>query len=179
VLARVRAVAPGRVATWFSEGPLTIAVMRDGYDRASEIRTALRAGQASSRPLDPAVRPSPFRFFAVAFFLAIAAALALVLGRHGVGRRRGARRRVDPPGRLLAWVPGLPSIRAGRGWRAFLALLIPVGILLLARLSTLGYRLPWGYNPSPSVTWVVCGVLVLSYLGVRWWTARMRSDDVG
>jgi tetratricopeptide (TPR) repeat protein len=177
VLARVRAVAPGRVATWFTEGPSAIAVMRDGYDRAPEIRAALRA-KASSRPLDSAPRPSRLRFFSVGVFLAIAAALAVALGRFGVGRRRGPRRRIDPPGRALAWVPGLRSIHAGRGWRAFFALLIPVGTILLARLSTLGYRLPWGSNPNPSVTWVLCVVLVLLYLGARWWAARLRSDDV-
>jgi tetratricopeptide (TPR) repeat protein len=179
VLARVRAVAPGRVAAWFTEGPVTIATMRDGYDRAAEIRALLLARQPAGRaPDSTAARLTGVRPFAVVVFLAMAVFIAVILARYGVSQRRGSRRRSGPPARALAWVPGLSSIRRGHGWRAFFALLVPVAVILLARITTLGYPLPWGYDPGVSGTWMV-GVLLLLYVVARWWLVRAESSDVG
>jgi len=178
VLARVRALAPGRVATWFSEGPSTIAVMRDGYTRSGEIRDALAAKHRDRTQLDaPPPRVSPLRLLVLVAFVAIAAALATLLVRIGPRAGRGARR-MAPVGRVAAWVPGLPSMLAGRGGKAFFALLVPVAVILLPRMTVLGFRLPWGYDPGVSMAWMASAVLLALYLGARWLVARMGMADV-
>ncbi|HVR30819.1 MAG TPA: tetratricopeptide repeat protein [Thermoanaerobaculia bacterium] len=167
VLARVRQVAPDRVSRWFSEGPSTLAVMRDGYARDGEVRGTLRASYEPKTQLDPVAGLSPLRLFIVGAFLATAGVIAVLLMRHRVGGSRAARARSMPSGRAVAWAPGLPSLLDGRGWRAFCALLAPVAILLLPRMTALGYRLPWGFNPGASTVWVVSITLLLLYLAAR------------
>jgi tetratricopeptide (TPR) repeat protein len=175
VLARVRALAPNGVANWFTEeGPAAIVVMRDGYERAPEIRKLLRASWKPGS-LEPAASFSIGRTVAVAAFLAIAVVIAVLLPRfRGTGRRT---RRSGPGWRALAWVPGLGSMEEGRGWRAFLAVLVPVSVLLLPRLTTLGYRIPWGFNPGTATIWVVGALFLLFYLVRRW--LRARSEGAG
>jgi tetratricopeptide (TPR) repeat protein len=169
VLAKVRKFAPKGITSWFTEAPSSVVVMRDGYERGPEIRASLLAKGAPREEAEPITLLSGSRFLVIAFFLLLAGAITVLLARFG---RRGARRRVEPPGRSAAWVPGLLSIHAGHGWRAFFALLIPVAILLLPRLTTLGYRLPWGYDPSSSAVWAVTAVSLLLYLGGRWLFSR-------
>jgi hypothetical protein len=176
VLARVRAVAPDGVASWFTEeGPASIVVMRDGYRRAPEIRSQL---QAAWKPgsLEPAASISIGRTVAVAGFLAIAVVISVLTIRFRGGSRM--RPRSTPPRRAVAWVPGLRSLHDGRGWRAFLAILVPVSVLLVPRMTTLGYRLPWGFNPGAATVWVLGTVFLLSYLALRWMWARSGGTDV-
>ncbi len=175
VLARVRAVAPNGVANWFTEeGPAAIMVMRDGYERTPEIRSQLRAAWKPGA-LEPASSFSIGRTVAVAGFLAIAAVIALLLPRYrGTGRRS---RRSGPARWAVAWVPGLGSIEEGRGWRAFFAVLVPVSVLLLPRLTTLGYRVPWGFNPGSTTIWVLGALFLLFYFVLRW--LRARSEGTG
>ena len=99
MLARVRAVAPNGVANWFTEeGPATIVVMRDGYERAPEIRSQLRAAWKPGA-LEPASSFSIGRTVAVAGFLAIAAVIAVAvapLPRNAAGGRGDRGRRGGP-----------------------------------------------------------------------------------
>jgi tetratricopeptide (TPR) repeat protein len=178
VLARMRQVAPDRVSTWFSEGPTTIAAMRDGYARADEVRAALRAKVDTQSSFDPLPRSSPLRSFTVGAFGAIAVAIALLLALYPLRGRRGGRRSM-PRGRVVPWVPGLPSILAGRGWRAFGALVVPVSIALLPRMTTLGYRLSWGFDPGTPVAWILTVTLLLLYLVARALIWRWGMRDVG
>jgi tetratricopeptide (TPR) repeat protein len=175
VLARVRAVAPNGVANWFTEeGPAAIVVMRDGYGRANEIRSLLRAAWKPGA-LEPAARFSTGRTVAVAGFLASAVVIAVLLPRY---RRTGRRsRRGEPARRAVVWVPGLHSMQEGCGWRAFFAVLLPVSVLLVPRLTTLGYRVPWGFNPGTTTIWVLGSLFLVFYLVLRW--LRARSEGAG
>jgi hypothetical protein len=176
VLARVRAVAPNGVANWFTEeGPASIVVMRDGYRRVPEIRSQLRAGWKPGSLESPA-SISIGRTVVVASFLVVAVAIAVLTTRSRGGSRM--RPRSAPPPRAVAWVPGLRSLHEGRGGRAFLAVLVPVAVLLVPRMTTLGYRLPWGFNPGTATIWVLGAVLLLSYLALRWMWARSEAANV-
>ncbi len=176
VLARVRSVAPNGVANWFTEeGPAAIVVMRDGYDRAPEIRSLLRAGWKPGA-LEPAATSSTGRTVAVAAFLVVAGVIAVLLPFHrGTGRRA---RRSGPARWAMAWVPGLRWIQEGRGWRAILAVLVPVSVLLLPRLTTLGYRIPWGFDPGSTAIWVLGALFLLFYVLLRWMRARSEGSGV-
>jgi tetratricopeptide (TPR) repeat protein len=178
VLARVREVSPGRVSNWFSEGPSTVMMMRDGYGRAAEIRGLLRQKQTAPA-LDAGQRLSPARLLPLALFLILALGVALALARLGVRARGGPRSRPAPPrGGAVRWIPGLPSLLEGRGWRAYFALLVPVAAVLLPGLTALGYRLPWGYDPGVTPAWALSAILLTLYLGARWGLARARRGDV-
>jgi tetratricopeptide (TPR) repeat protein len=177
VLARVRAVAPNGVANWFTEeGPSSIVVMRDGYRRASEIRSQLRAAWKPGA-IEPAATFSLGRTIAVAGFLVLAAVIA-VLTLRSRGSRLRARPRSAPARLAVAWVPGLLWLHQERGWRAFFAVLAPVSVLLLPRLTTLGYRLPWGFNPGAATIWILGALLLLFYLLLRWRWARSEGSGV-
>ena len=142
---------PNGVANWFTErGPATIAVMRDGYERAPEIRArscraawkpgALERGGARSRSVAP-VRgaASSWRW------RPCSPCCSRPLSRTARGGRAD---RTRPVGRWPG-CPGSARCDEGRGWRAFFARAAAGGaVLLLPRLTTLGYRLPWGFNPG-------------------------------
>ena len=148
MLARVRAVAPNGVANWFTEeGPAA-----DRRACATATTRALgdplgRCGRRGSRARSSRRRRSRSGgTVAVAGFLVIAAVIAVLLPLYrGTGRRA---RRSGPARWALGWVPGLRWIQEGHGWRAYFAVLVPVSVLLLPRLTTLGYRLPWGFDPG-------------------------------
>jgi tetratricopeptide (TPR) repeat protein len=177
VLARVRELAPNGVANWFTEeGPTSVVVMRDGYRRSAEIRSQLRAAWKPDS-LEPTVTFSTGRAIAVAGFLIVAAVIALLTFRSR-GSRSRARARSAPARRAVAWVPGLLSLHEGRGWRAFFAVLLPVAVLLLPRMTTLGYRLPWGFNPGTATIWVLGTLLLLFYLLLRWRWVRSEGPGV-
>jgi hypothetical protein len=96
----------------------------------------------------------------------VSAVLGVLLARHRERARRP--RRPALPRLALQWIPGLRAIDDGRGWRAFGSILLPVSLLLLPRLTTLGYRLPWAYNPGSSVAWALIAAVALCYLFSRW-----------
>ena len=54
-----------------------------------------------------------------------------------------------------------------------------VAVVLLPRLTTLGYRLPWGWDPGASIGWVLIVLLVSIYLFTRWTRARSGVSGVG
>jgi hypothetical protein len=64
-------------------------------------------------------------------------------------------------------LPGLSSAEAGDGVRACLALLAPVGLLMLPRFERLGYRIPWGYDAGNLAPWALAVTGLLLYLGAR------------
>jgi tetratricopeptide (TPR) repeat protein len=177
VLARVRAAAPNGVANWFTEeGPSSVVVMHDGYERAPEIRSQLRAAWKPGA-LEPSASFSVGRTVAVTGFLIVAAVIAVMTYRSRGGRSR-SRYRSGPSRRAVAWVPGLLSLHEGRGWRAYFAILAPVAVVLLPRLTTLGYRLPWGFNPGVATIWVLGTLSLLVYVLLRWLWARSEGPGV-
>jgi hypothetical protein len=68
-------------------------------------------------------------------------------------------------------------MQEGCGWRAFFAVLLPVSVLLVPRLTTLGYRVPWGFNPGTTTIWVLGSLFLVFYLVLRW--LRARSEGAG
>ena len=68
---------------------------------------------------------------------------------------------------LRVLLPGLASAEAGDGARAFLALLAPVGLLLLPRFERLGYHIPWGYDAGSIAVWTISIAGLLLYVGAR------------
>jgi len=102
---------------------------------------------------------------------AILLAVALHLARRPYGysatqpQWRLGNRGIDTWRRVL--LPGLSSAEAGDGGRAFLALLAPVGLLMLPRFELLGYRIPWGYDAGNLAAWAVAVTGLLIYLGAR------------
>jgi tetratricopeptide (TPR) repeat protein len=106
---------------------------------------------------------------------AILLAVALHLARRPYGYTetrfhwRLGHRAADRWRRVL--LPGLASAEAGDGARAFLAILAPVGLLMLPRFERLGYRIPWGYDAGGLAVWTISIAGLLFYLG-----ARLRSE---
>ncbi|MDX1384748.1 MAG: hypothetical protein R3190_13940, partial [Thermoanaerobaculia bacterium] len=71
----------------------------------------------------------------------------------------------------------VPSLLAGRGGRAYAALLIPVSILTLPRMGSLGYPLSWGVAGGSVVVWAATLAVLAAYLGARLaWTGRMVGN---
>jgi tetratricopeptide (TPR) repeat protein len=102
---------------------------------------------------------------------ALLLAAALHLARRAYGyteaatRWRLGHRAADRWRRAL--LPGLTSAEAGDGARAFLALLAPVGLLLLPAFERLGYRVPWGYDAGSLPAWTISVLGLVLYLAVR------------
>ncbi len=178
VLARVRAVAPNGVANWFTEqGPASIVGMRDGYTRSSEIRQSLRSAWKPGALESARDRCRWAARSRSAVFLLIAGVIALLLGRHRSAARR--LRRAAPPPRALGWVPGFGALYSGHGWRAYFTVLLPVALLLLPRMTTLGYRLPWVFNPVTPTLWLIVVLLLIVYFFTRWSSARSGAVRCG
>jgi tetratricopeptide (TPR) repeat protein len=102
---------------------------------------------------------------------ALLAAVALHLARRPRGytdsqlQWRLGHRALDRWRRAL--VPGLAAAEAGEGGRAYLALLLPVGLLMLPFFERVGYRIPWGYDSGSFVAWFLAAAGLLLYLVAR------------
>ena len=100
--------------------------------------------------------------------LSVAALLmAIVLPWLGFGSGAWSVASGGAGGRLSGWiralVPGLRSAEAGDGGRAFLAVFLPISVLLWLVSSVFGYSMEWGI--APGAHWVtLCTVLALSLL---------------
>ena len=178
VLAQVRNLAPAEVAAWVQDGPTAPSLMRDGYDRVGEIRRGLLASDSEGPLLEEELAVPPSRFWPLLIFTVLALVLFLLLSRYGSGPRRPGRDFPAGLQRFGRWIPGLTSFLAGRSYRTFGALLIPVAIVLLPQMTDLGYRLPWGFDPGVSAAWLVCGLLLVLYLAVRWMLERLGDAGV-
>ncbi|HSF39930.1 MAG TPA: tetratricopeptide repeat protein [Thermoanaerobaculia bacterium] len=176
-LAQAREIDDARVSGWVSEQQRVVTVS-GGLERTSEIRRELLAGwrngeKASSRP-DLFQRFLPL-LVALGLFLASA---ALHLARRPFGypeRRLDAR-----SGGFERWrrvlVPGFASSEVGEGGQAFAALLVPAALLMLPLFGTLGYPIPWSYDPGNLASWILMILGLLLYLGVR--LRRELRDEV-
>ncbi|HSN85551.1 MAG TPA: tetratricopeptide repeat protein [Thermoanaerobaculia bacterium] len=176
-LAQAREIDDARVSGWVSEQQRVVTVP-GGLERTSEIRRELLADwrngeKASSRP-DLFQRFLPL-LVALGLFLASA---ALHLARRPFGypeRRLDAR-----SGGFERWrrvlVPGFASSEVGEGGQAFAALLVPAALLMLPLFGTLGYPIPWSYDPGNLASWILMILGLLLYLGVR--LRRELRDEV-
>jgi tetratricopeptide (TPR) repeat protein len=141
-----------------------------GLRRVEELREELaQLWKRRARPLDMLELGRRYRALVVAF-AAIALALILHLLRKQMGLARSERLSNRPGGLsenrwVQALVPGLVSIREGRGLLAFLGILLPSAILMISLLRGLGYRVPLATDPGQ---WLALGftlvALALVYL---------------
>jgi tetratricopeptide (TPR) repeat protein len=161
-----------RVSEWLGGSRGRVVTPDGGLTRVEEIRRALgRAWGGTDRPGDPFAAWRRYLSLPVA---AVAAVAALVLGHV---RRKASRERRRPrsgEARIGRWrralLPGVASASAGHGWRAYVALVLPVALATLPFSGVLGYRVPWGYEPGVAAAWLLAG---LGFAGFLSWRIRL------
>ncbi len=170
-LEKARAIDPVGVTQWIERadegGVLTL---NGSVARLAEIRRELLA----ARDLERGRRTSMILDRTYSLVLA-AAAILLALVLHLMRRRTGySQPPIEPDYRRgtlarlgRACLPGLTAAEMGEGGKAFLALLLPVALLLLPQFEAVGYRLPLGYVPGKTLAWAVAIVGLAVYLGIR------------
>ncbi len=170
-LARARQLDSAKVTEWIQHADQQrIVTASDGLVRVPEIRDELLASfdppQADGGPRAELFRRGLSLVLSVVLVLL---ALALHLARRPFGYSAvpaaAGGRRLDLLRRVL--LPGISSAEAGEGVRGFVALLVPVALLMLPLFGVLGYRIPWGYDPGNLSTWVVAILGLVLYFGAR------------
>ena len=141
-----------------------------GIQRAGQLSQELRSiwfgRQESSSAADLWRRQ--FSLSVVAGILLLAVTLHLVRSQLGyrsalLESRSLLPAHVDPWVRAL--VPGLESARAERGVAAFLAILVPVALLMVTMVRALGYRAPLAFDPGSGAASIIAfGGLALLFL---------------
>lgn len=148
-----------------------------GLKRAEELRAQLRStwygSEESSTALDLWRRHLSLSVMAGVLLLAVTVHLV----RSQLGYRSDLledRALLSPAVDrwLRALVPGLHSVRNGRGAAAFLAITVPVALLLVVPFRGLSYRVPLGYDPGPWLPATLglggLAVVFLLRLGLTW-----------
>jgi len=177
-LTQAKAIDDAQVDRWIDlAGHQQRVVSTDGgMARIPEIRAQLLANWRGSEALSPRLellRRGLSVALAVALLL-LAVALHLVRRPHGYTEPPLALRLGST--RLARWrralLPGFPSAEVGEGGKTFLALLVPVALLMLPLFGDLGYRIPWGYDPGSSMPWSLAALGLAIYL-----LARLRWEQ--
>lgn len=168
-LQQARALDDARVSGWLNQQRKVVTVP-GGLSRTSEIRRELAAARHTGE--GASTRLQLFRRW-----LSVLVALALLLlavALHLVRRPFGYTDRPlydDPDNGALpflhALVPGLGSAEVGEGGRAFFAILLAAGLLMLPLFGQLGYRIPWRYDPGNLASWILAILGLSLYLGIR------------
>jgi tetratricopeptide (TPR) repeat protein len=168
-LEQARALDQTQVDAWIRDPSQQGVIANNrGLSRIPEIREQLlatfRARQATS------VRLELFRrglSLVVPLVLALLA-MALHMARLPFGSSEVDPLRFRSNNRWRrALLPGAEAAEAGEGVRGFLAVLLPAALLMLPLFGSLGYRLPWGYDPGSSAPLIVAALGLLLYLTVR------------
>ncbi len=177
-LEQARAIDADQVARWVGAEQQRVVTADGGLLRIPEIRRELLAAQRASPTAPRGGGPLGRGLGLLLSVAAVAAGVAL-------RRRRASAEETDDAegpvrgGRRAHWLrvflPGLAAAEAGEGGRSFLALLVPVTLLLLPLGGRIGYRVPWGYDPGNLVPWMVAVAGLVVYLGARLsWELRHR-----
>ncbi len=162
-----RLIDPERVSSLVS-GSKPAQLVFGGLARRPEIRSALRdaesegGGFASRELLANTAGAPPGLLMPVFGFL-----VARLLGGVRTARPAVAGTVFD---RLLLWlIPGLAAVEEGSGWRAAGAMIWPAAALAVPLVAAIGYRIPWGYEPTGALVWVPTAVLLAIF-----YLARLR-----
>ncbi len=165
-LAQAKRVDAERVDRWVSNSEQEkVVTAAGGLALIPEIERAL-AG-----PTEPPFDLVQHGAALAVVLAALLVAVALHLARRTQGRAeaqlqwRLGHRALDRWRRAL--VPGLAAAEAGEGGRSFLALLLPVGLLMLPLYERLGYRIPWGFDAGGLAAWSLALGGLLLYLVAR------------
>lgn len=158
-LRRARAIDAGRVSDWLSkeEAPIHMPLPAVSYAR---LRASVRAQSSDAPPAWPEL------------LRGLGLAVGVVLG-GGVlgGLRRTTIMSSGGADRLSGWrrivLPGLMSLEAGDGGRAYLALLIPITALMMPLSVLWSAKLPWPYDPTLTVALSLCLVGLLGFFAGR------------
>jgi tetratricopeptide (TPR) repeat protein len=173
VLDRAVDIDEARVTAWLRRaGPDRVLTFSGGLGRGGEIRRALLEERISAGREQGEAITSSRRVWTPVLLLLLAAA---AVGLHFLRRRHGysdlpewtAESESLSERLLRILVPGLDSAQKGRGLRAFLAWLVPVGLLLLPLGGRRLFRLPWGFDPGSTLLWWIAGVGLLLLVVVR------------
>lgn len=148
-----------------------IVTVEGGLERIPEIERALRREWSAPAEASPGLEL--LRRARPALLIVLLASLALAFhgvtgaGRRAAGEVAAAESRRGRLSSLL--VPGLPSAAAGRGGRAYGALLAVAAplLVLVTAGARLGYPVPWRYDPGGWLLAVVAGIALALTLGVR------------
>jgi tetratricopeptide (TPR) repeat protein len=173
ILGQARQADEAAVSGWLrSSDSAQVVTVEGGLDRVEEIHRELRAVWS---PADEAV-PLATRIYRAWSVRLSFVVLVLALVAERIGRRIGFfHRKVggseveeEPLNSLRrVLVPGMAAALDGRGGGAFAELLLPVALLTLPLVGTLGYRIPWGYEPGDFVIWGIAGLGTLLYVSAR------------
>jgi tetratricopeptide (TPR) repeat protein len=170
-LDQARAIDDDRVDFWMRNlSQQRVVTLNGGMTRIPEIRQELldawRSQEGNDERLALFRRGLPLLVSA----LLILVAVALHFARRGERPEPSRERRtLGRWGRAL--LPGFRSAEEGEGAKSYGALLLPLGLLMLPFFQALGYRIPWGYDPSNVSAWIVAIVGL-----VLWFGARLRLE---
>jgi tetratricopeptide (TPR) repeat protein len=170
-LARAQQLDPAQVAMWIHRpGAVHAAAADGGLGRGREIRGELLRSWVLED--EEAEQAGPWRDLlgvpAAIGCLLLALALRRLLPpppRHSAPPARLARRG-EIARRVL--LPGLAEMWAGETLPAFLALLALAALVLVLRLSTLGFRLPWGFHPPGGLLVALASLGLAAFFLLRW-----------
>jgi tetratricopeptide (TPR) repeat protein len=167
-----------RVGEWMSAPPTRrIPIFDHGFARVPEIRRALLAArQSTGAGPSRLAQVRRARTVVVMFVLALLAVAVTRARRHFVGAAGEAPPAGAGPGRWRrAALPGLASLRAGEGGRAFAAIALPIALLLLPLGRSVGYRLPLGYDPGAGAAWTLAAAGLAAIFLVRFGLAAREA----
>lgn len=146
-----------------------VVTISGGMARIPEIRRELldtwRRQEGKDERLALFRRVLPLLVSALLVLVAVALHFALRTERPDARERPGRSRW----GRAL--LPGFRSAEQGEGVKSYLALLLPLALLMLPAFKGIGYRTPWSYDPGNVTSWIVA-ILGL----VLWFGARLRLE---
>ncbi len=156
-MARAKEIDRARVTGW-ERAEVAVEESAVGVDgglrRAGELRQTLASiwhGEQGSRTAVDLWRRH-FSLSVVAGMMILAVTLHLVRNQLGYRSDLLESRTLLPTAAdrwIRTLVPGLASTRRGRGGQAFLAILLPAGLLIAMLMRRLGYRLPLAFELDP------------------------------
>lgn len=172
-LEQARELDEAQVRGWMQRiGGERIVTIRAGVERIDEIRRQLAAewgGEVGGQALRIEVLRRGLSLLAGVALVLIAVTLHLARRPFGYSAPpldlRFSRGLVERVGRALT--PGWSSAEVGEGGRAFLAILVPVALLMLPLGGGLLLRLPIGFDPGDGPARLVALVGLLVFAAVR------------